>query len=311
MNNFSNGYMEQQGYNERINPVSKLQSIHSNEQYPNISQYPQYQQMPGEYNIQSQPSYIPNQNLININYFYIGRSDIGKKAAINEDHFQGFNHANVLFMCIADGMGSKKGLDIASIIVIDEVKKYIVNNLKDDNTENIEKVIQEAIYLANRIIYTYRRISEENYGNFYSTITITAIKSNKEYITFNIGNTRQYIFRQGIMNLITKDNTEGWLLLENGDLTEEEYKSHPDRTVLTKALGMPNVIPDIYKGNLELEDVVVLMSNGIYDLLTMNQISDIFFNTLNSDQACEYMIDGANELGGFDNSCVIMSYIDF
>lgn len=93
---------------------------------------------------------------------FYGSSEIGKVAKVMEDSFNGFIvNDNVLFVCIADGLGAKKGTDVASMIAIDEFKNYMMANLKTDKIEDIEKESKIAMYLINRMIYNYQRISPE------------------------------------------------------------------------------------------------------------------------------------------------------
>lgn len=243
---------------------------------------------------------------------YYGFSDIGKKQKIMEDSFSGFIvNDNVLFLCIADGLGASKGTDVASMIAIEEFKKYITTNLKSEKIDNIEKEVKIALYMINRIIYSYQRMNPELYGSFSSTLTIAAINKNKEILISHIGNTRLYLYRQGNLFQMTKDDTIAQQLLEKNEIKETEYFMHPDRGVLNKFLGMPEVEPFITKGVLVTDDVLLLLSNGVYEMLALDKIKQIFANTKTSKEACEWIIQGANELGGLDNSSVVISYINW
>ena len=243
---------------------------------------------------------------------YYGFSDIGKKQKIMEDSFSGFIvNDNVLFLCIADGLGASKGTDVASMIAIEEFKKYITTNLKSEKIDDIEKEVKIALYMINRIIYSYQRMNPELYGSFSSTLTIAAINKNKEILISHIGNTRLYLYRQGNLFQMTKDDTIAQQLLEKNEIKETEYFMHPDRGVLNKFLGMPEVEPFITKGVLVTDDVLLLLSNGVYEMLALDKIKQIFANTKTSKEACEWIIQGANELGGLDNSSVVISYINW
>ncbi len=243
---------------------------------------------------------------------YYGASDIGKKQEVMEDAFTGFIvNDKVLFVCIADGLGAKRGTDVASLLAVEEFRKYMLANLKSDKIEDIEREIKTALYMINRMIYNYQRINPELYGNFSSTFTAVAINLRKEILITHIGNTRFYLFRQGKLFQMTKDDTVAQKLLEKREIQENEYPMHPDRGVLIKFLGMPEVEPYITKGSLLTNDVVLLVTNGVYEMLTPDKIEQIIMNTETSQQACEWIIEGANEMGGIDNSAVVISYINF
>lgn len=243
---------------------------------------------------------------------YYGHSDIGKKLEVMEDAFTGFIvNNNVLFVCVADGLGAQKGMDIASLLAVEEFKKYMMTNLKSDKIDDIEKEVRTALYMINRMIFNYQRISPEQYGHFSTTFTAVAINLRKEIVISHIGNSRLYLFRQGKLFQMTKDDTLAQQLLEKREIQEIEYPMHPDRGVLLKYLGMPEIDPFITKGALLTNDVVLLVTNGVYEMLSTEKIEQIFMNTETSQQACEWIIEGANEMGGIDNSAAVISYINF
>lgn len=243
---------------------------------------------------------------------YYGHSDIGKQMEIMEDAFIGFIvNDSVLFVAVADGLGARKGTDVASYVVLDEFKRYMTAHIKSDNMEEVEQEMQKAIYMINRILFNYQRSNPELYGNFSSTFTAVAINNRKEIVFAHIGNSRFYLFRQGKLFQMTKDDTRAQELLDKKEIDEIEYPLHPDRGVLTKYLGMPEVEPFISKGALQTNDVVLLVTNGVYEMLNNEQIEQIFMNTESSKQACEWIVEGANEVGGVDNIAVVISYINF
>lgn len=243
---------------------------------------------------------------------YYGHSDIGKELDVMEDAFFGFIvNDKVLFVCIADGLGARKGSDVASYVAVEEFKKYMTTHLKGDTQEEIEQEMRKALYMINRMIFNYQRVSPEAYGNFSSTFTAVAINLRKEIVLAHIGNSRFYLYRQGKLFQMTKDDTLAQQLLEKKEIEENEYPLHPDRGVLIKYLGMPEIDPFISKGILLTNDVVLLVTNGVYEMLTNENIEQIFMNTETSKQACEWIVEGANEMGGLDNIAVILSYINF
>lgn len=247
-----------------------------------------------------------------MSFNYFGKSDIGKRNKVMEDAFDGFVvNDSVLFICIADGLGASKGSDVASFIAIDEFKKYMMAHLKSDQPDEIEKEMKKAIYMINRIIFNYQRINPELYGNFSSTFTAVAINKQKQIVYVHVGNSRFYLFRQGKLFQMTKDDSLAQQMLEKKEIDENEYAVHPDRGTLIKYLGMPEVEPFISKGALLTHDVVILVTNGVYEMLDTEQIEQIIMNTETSQQACDWIVEGANEMGGIDNIAVIMSYINF
>lgn len=247
-----------------------------------------------------------------MSFNYYGSSDIGLKLKIMEDYFDGFVvNQNVLFLCIADGLGSTKGSDVASVLAVEEFKRYMINNLKSDRLEDIEKETRTALYMINRMIFAYQRMNPEVYGNFTSTFTVIAINEKKEILISHLGNTRLYLFRNGMLVQMTTDNTVAMDMLQKREITEEEYIMHPDRNMLTKFLGTPSIEPFFTKGMLQTNDVILLVTNGVFEMLTNDQLIQILTNSENQEQACKWIIEGANQQGGVDNSAAILSLIDF
>lgn len=243
---------------------------------------------------------------------FFGLSDIGKQMPIMEDYFDGFEFGdNLMCICVADGMGSAQGLDVASLVAVSEFKRYMIANVKTDNILEIEDHIRKVIYMINRMIYGYRRIASEKYSGFATTLTLMVINKRREIVMANIGNSRLYLFRGGKLVKMTKDDTEAMKLLEKQEITEIEYGKHPDRNVLTKYLGQSEIEPFIFRGALLQEDIILLMTNGIFEMIPDEKINQIIQNTEESKQACEWLINGANEMGGLDNSAVVISYINF
>lgn len=243
---------------------------------------------------------------------YFGFSDIGKQMPLMEDYFEGFYIGDDLMcLAVADGMGSQKGLDIASLVAVNEFKRYMLANAKTDNMSDVESHVKNALYIVNRILFGYRRIAPEKYANMASTITLMVINKRREVVIAHVGNTRLYLYRGGKLVSMTKDDTEGMKLVEKQEISPEEYKGHPDRNVLTKYLGMQEMEPFIFKGTLLSEDIVLIMTNGIFEMLGDERIKQVLENTESSKQACEWLVEGANEMGGYDNSAVVISYINF
>ncbi|MFW6015307.1 MAG: PP2C family protein-serine/threonine phosphatase [bacterium] len=245
-----------------------------------------------------------------LNYF--GKSDIGKVQKVMDDAFVGFTvNDNILFIAVADGLGAKKGLDSASAVAMQEFKKYMTEHIISDDISHIESEMKKCLYMINRIIYNYQRIYPEVYNNFSTTFTVVALNYKKEIVIAHTGNSRFLLFRQGEMYAMTRDDTIAQDLVDNNEIQAVEYPQHPDRNKLTKSLGMNNFEPFTTRGNLMTNDVIVLVTNGIFELLSNEKLAQIIMNTESTEEAVEWIIDGANDLGGFDNMASVISFIDF
>lgn len=242
---------------------------------------------------------------------FYGSTDIGKVSKFNEDLVSGFNLLNDTVMCliVADGMGSVKGGQISSMVVVDEIKAYLSKFLIDDTVLSMKQTLYNSIYMTNRVVSNYMRINPDIYSSFTSTLTIVLVNRNKEMVLGHIGNSRLYMLREGEIYQITRDDTIARDLVDSGEITEEEYKVHPDRSRLNKYIGDPMMEPFVNSGTLQKEDLLLLCTNGLYEMLTDTDIKNIVYETGNSKDACEQLIESANRLGGVDNIGVMISYI--
>jgi len=247
-----------------------------------------------------------------IPFNYYGIADKGKEKEINEDFFNGFIYKDVLFLMVADGLGGREGNDLASAVALNEMRRHIEKNLENDNVEHLKKIIEQGMFWANRVLLAYKRADDQAYGGFGTTLTMCAVNKNKDVVIGHVGNTRLYLLRNNILISMTKDHTEAQRLFEQNKITKEELRVHPERATLTKALGVwENLECDIFSGKLASKDILLLCSDGVYNMLTENEIQSIIIEAGESKTACEWLVEGANKRGGVDNIVVLISYIGF
>lgn len=243
---------------------------------------------------------------------YYGITDRGKVKELNEDFFLGLIYKNVLFLIVADGLGGKEGADFASVIAVNEIRRHIETNLESDRVEHLKSIIKSGMFWANRILLAYKKANDQVYGGFGTSLTMCAVNKDKDIVIGHAGNTRLYLLRNNNLVTMTKDHTEAQRLFEQSKITKEELRTHPERAVLTKALGAwGNIDFDISSGKLTSRDILLLCSDGIYNMLDENEIQSIILEAGESKTACEWLVEGANKRGGIDNIVVLMSYIGF
>lgn len=243
---------------------------------------------------------------------FYGQSDKGKVRPFNDDVFGGFIHKDVLFLMLADSVGTQEGADAASAVALHEMNTFISKHLETDNVEHLKKTIQQGMFWTNRVILAYRRANEQVYGGAATALTVCAVTKNKDIVVGHVGNTRLYLLRLNTpLTQMTKDHTEAQALLEQGKITKEEVRIHPGRGVLTRAIGAyDDPQPDIFSGKLQQSDILVLLTDGIYNLLTDSEIEKIIIEAGESKRACEWLIEGMNQRGGIDNGAAVISYIN-
>ena len=196
------------------------------------------------------------------------------------------------------------GGEIASRLATESTKNYIENNFNqiEHTTEAILKLIQDAMEYANLVVYEKSKNEEELQG-MGTTLDVCFIYNNKIYIG-HVGDSRIYRIRGEMIRKLTKDHSYVQQLVEDGKITREEAKHHPKKNMLLKALGCtPYVEPDVRARNFEKNDVLLMCSDGLTNMVDDSKI----YQTVkeNPETAPERLIQFANDAGGYDNITVI------
>lgn len=234
------------------------------------------------------------------------KSDIGKSREINQDYYYISQDTDIPRLYIlADGMGGYKGGEIASRLATESVKRYINNNFSDklNEKEEILKLIENAVEYANMVVYEKSKEIPELEG-MGTTLEVCLIYNNKTYIG-HVGDSRIYRIRKNIMRKLTKDHSYVQQLVEDKKITREEAKTHAKKNMLTKALGCtPYVEPDIRARNFEKDDVFIICSDGLTNMVEDDTICELISQDITS--AADKLVELANEAGGYDNITVII-----
>ncbi|MBS3994303.1 MAG: Stp1/IreP family PP2C-type Ser/Thr phosphatase [Alkaliphilus sp.] len=234
-------------------------------------------------------------------------SHIGKVRDTNEDAYYISDNELKLFI-IADGMGGHNAGEIASHIAIDTIKDYISKRIElfsMVSEDNIDNIIKEAIIRANQVIFT--KSSEEiNYQGMGTTLTVVLILSGNAIYIGHVGDSRAYLYHNDKFRQITQDHSLVGELLRNGSITENEARIHPKRNIITRALGTEhNIIVDLYKIEINNDDIIVLCTDGLSNVVDVEEIEDIIIRCHNIQEGCEHLVSLANERGGYDNITVV------
>ncbi|MHC6179563.1 Stp1/IreP family PP2C-type Ser/Thr phosphatase [Clostridium sp. JNZ X4-2] len=227
-------------------------------------------------------------------------SDVGKVRKLNEDFAGFYKGKNLNVYVIADGMGGHNAGEVASKIAVETTIDYI----KAKDTVDMKEDLLKAINLANERIYKLSRSNNE-FGGMGTTITACLVEDMK-MIVANVGDSGCYIVKYNGIVKITKDHSLVQQLVDEGSITEEEAAIHPNKNIITRALGTNlSVKVDIFEVNLEDVDRVILCTDGLSNGVSTNEMYDIIMNNNNED-ACKQLIELSNLRGGRDNISVIV-----
>jgi serine/threonine protein phosphatase PrpC len=237
------------------------------------------------------------------------RSDVGMIRSGNEDNYDSDVNANRGLFIVADGMGGHAAGEVASLMAVQTVMQELTELREIDDGAGAATRLSEALRTANRNIHE-RTLAESDKQGMGTTASVLVIDE-KRYLIGQIGDSRVYLLRDGALHQLTKDHSYVQEQVDAGFLTPEQAKYHPYSNVITRCVGAnEDVAPDVYFGNLEQGDVVLLASDGLTGMLEDNQIATIMGAEENPEGAVNKMIADANRRGGLDNITAIVVRVD-
>jgi protein phosphatase len=226
-----------------------------------------------------------------------GLTDKGLVRKANEDSYLCCLRRQ-LFV-VADGMGGHAAGEVASKLAI-----QTINTRLNYNLSNISGDLYQAVLEANTKIYEFSQEKTE-YTGMGTTLTAMVIDHGKAFIA-HVGDSRAYLIRDGKINLLTKDHSLVSELIRCGQLSIEDAENHPQKHMLTRALGTgPIVQVDFLEYAVYPDDYLVLCTDGLTNLVTEEMIKNVIINH-DIKTGTVKLIDMALQQGGHDNITVII-----
>ena len=230
---------------------------------------------------------------------FFADSDTGRARRANEDAF--FAHAPVF--AVADGMGGAQAGEVASRTVVDCLRRGLPDGGSPE--ERLAALAEEA----NGLIHRKAAEDEERAG---MGTTLTAAYVDEDAVSFgHVGDSRAYLFRDARLQQLTNDHSLVGEMVRRGKLTAEQAEEHPQRSIITRALGPePAVEVDHMTTYARDGDVFLLCSDGLTSMLSDEQIGRTLIDAPDLRAAGHALIDAANAAGGRDNITVILFRVE-
>jgi protein phosphatase len=229
----------------------------------------------------------------------VQRTDTGRARRGNEDAL----YARAPVFVVADGMGGAQAGEVASQLVIDAFEEGLP--AAGTPEERLSVVVQRA----NRMIWD-RASAESSYDGMGTTVT-AAFLDDAGVAIAHVGDSRAYLLRGHELSRLTYDHSLVEELVRDGKLTEEEAAEHPQRSIITRALGPePIVEVDTFTYPLSADDVILLCSDGLTSMISEAKIAELLTGADTLDAAAKDLIDAANAAGGRDNITVILFRVE-
>lgn len=234
-------------------------------------------------------------------------TDIGLIRMMNQDSF--YCSSGVEDPClfiVADGMGGHNGGEIASRISVDTIKGFIQDNyLKPEYQRDRLLLIKEAMNKANSVIYS-RSMEDPDLRGMGTTLTMAMIEEERLYIG-HIGDSRMYLLRNGEYRKLTEDHSLVAQLIKNGSISPEEGENHPQKNIITRALGIETEAEmDLDTLMLQQGDILLLCTDGLTNMLDLEDIIGICGSGDSPQSISEALVEEANRKGGRDNVTAIV-----
>ena len=240
-----------------------------------------------------------------------GITDKGKVRKDNQDSFiiEKCEAKNCLVVALCDGMGGAKAGGLASQISNKAFVSYIYAKLTSRTNRVIDysRVLKEACAEANGVAYEYS-LFDEAYNGMGSTIVGGVIKSSGNGYIINVGDSRAYHIsrRSNSIYQISRDHSLVEELVEVGAITKEQARNHPQKNVITRALGSEaDVEADYYEFSLQSGDILLLCSDGLSNMVSDLEMLDYAKEYQDPELLCRALLSKALTRGARDNVTVV------
>ncbi|MFN2616878.1 MAG: Stp1/IreP family PP2C-type Ser/Thr phosphatase [Thermoleophilaceae bacterium] len=224
-----------------------------------------------------------------------GSTDVGRQRDTNEDALL----VSPPFFAVADGMGGAKAGEVASRLATD------VFGDDDDGDETPERRLARIAHEANRRIYELASRDESRRGM--GTTLTAAMVAGREVSIGHVGDSRAYRLRHGELEQLTRDHSLVAELERRGEITPEAAESHPQRSIITRALGPePEVEVDTYTVPGRAGDVYLLCSDGLTSMISDDEVASVLRGSGTLEEGAQALVRSANQSGGKDNVTVVL-----
>jgi len=241
---------------------------------------------------------------------FIAKTDVGKKRGNNEDaFFTKIYNENIALYIVADGLGGYESGEVASNLLIKVFSEYFEKSIEDIDSNisdsKVKSILTKALLSANDKIYKLEK-TDAKYRGMGTTIVVVVMIFGKIYY-MSIGDSRLYFLDENLLRIrqVTEDDTYVNELLRTNVIGPEEVENHPQKHVLTKAIGIFSKVDGSVKKINAKSGYLLLCTDGLTNMLTDIEILNIF-KKFKFDELATKLIFKANLHGGNDNITVVI-----
>lgn len=235
----------------------------------------------------------------------LAKTDIGLVRETNQDAYNaGTFETGDTWVVVCDGMGGVSGGQVASEICVARVSEALKRGYRKKMTVSSAKnLLVSAISAANSEVF---KGSQENYElKGMGTTVVAALVLGRVAVIAHVGDSRAYVLNDETIAPVTKDHSFVQLLVDTGKITAEQAKTHPDRNVITRAVGIEHVVDvDVDVQDLKIGDKLLFCTDGLNGGV---EDADILKTVIEyGDSSAEKLVETANNNGGSDNVTIVI-----
>ncbi len=236
----------------------------------------------------------------------LGKTDVGLRRHENQDTFAVERLGALTAAVVCDGMGGAEGGQIASALAVETFMSELRALLREDMTvEQLRELASFCVAKANTAVY--QRSLEDGDCHGMGTTLVSAVAGENGTVVCNVGDSRAYLIRGGGITRITHDHSVVQTLVESGNITAEEARTHPNRNLITRALGTEESTRcDAFEVPLSRGDKLLLCTDGLVVTATDEEICRAVCAGKSAEESLSRLIALAKAQGAPDNVTVVL-----
>jgi serine/threonine protein phosphatase PrpC len=231
-----------------------------------------------------------------------GLTDVGNVRSQNQDAFRIVELGkDALLAVVCDGMGGAKSGNVASRLASEVFSEEVKRSFSADLTpDEAEQMLRAAAKLANISVFEQSQLSEDYAGM--GTTLVAALTYPRATLVLNIGDSRAYLINADGVQCITRDHSVVEMMVQRGELTPEQAKTHPSKNLITRAVGTEaSVFSDVFRVETVPEDCILLCSDGLSNQMADQEILFEVVHGARRDDCCRRLLEIAKNRGAPDN----------
>ena len=231
-----------------------------------------------------------------------GLTDVGNVRSQNQDAFRIVELGkDALLAVVCDGMGGAKSGNVASRLASEVFSEEVKRSFSADLTpDEAEQMLRAAAKLANISVFEQSQLSEDYAGM--GTTLVAALTYPRATLVLNIGDSRAYLINADGVQCITRDHSVVEMMVQRGELTPEQAKTHPSKNLITRAVGTEEtVFSDVFRVETEPEDCILLCSDGLSNQMADQEILFEVVHGARRDDCCRRLLEITKNRGAPDN----------